>query len=198
MTGKRLVFIIFILGLVAIALYSYSKGKSSRTDTPSEDPSANSQKANQIYKWNDEQGILHFSNDFDTIPDEYKDKLLKTELPEINTIEGDKSDSLELSGENNVKIGEGDIRVSIRVILYTKKNCMDCVKVTKFLSDRGIIFTPMDIESDSRIATMFYELTKGQQEVPVLVIGKKTIQGYDPHEIRVALREEMKKESVKK
>ena len=71
------------------------------------------------------------------------------------------------------------------VVLYTTSWCPYCRKARSFFQQANIPFTEYDIEK-STYAYKQYQQISGRG-VPVIVIGDRVVQGYNPQAIRSAL-----------
>lgn len=87
--------------------------------------------------------------------------------------------ALWLNPIDNRNLSPGD------VVLYSTSWCPYCARTRAFLQQADIPYTEYDIEKSDR-AMREYEQLNGHG-VPVIKIGDKVIQGYDPSMIRKAL-----------
>ncbi|KKK49462.1 hypothetical protein LCGC14_3134800, partial [marine sediment metagenome] len=71
------------------------------------------------------------------------------------------------------------------VVIYTTSWCTYCRKARVFLRQANIPYTEYDIEKSARAYAEYQQISG--RGVPVIRIGKQTIQGYDPVAIRAAL-----------
>ena len=72
-----------------------------------------------------------------------------------------------------------------KVIVYSTKTCPWCKKTKEFLKQNKIPFTDKDVGNKKNANEMIKK--SGQYGVPVTIIGKKIIVGYDVEEIKKAL-----------
>ena len=72
-----------------------------------------------------------------------------------------------------------------RVILYTEAGCVDSARVRARLVDRGVVFVERDVTDDVDVARSLY--ATGTFATPLLVVGNRTVLGFRPDEIAVAL-----------
>lgn len=86
------------------------------------------------------------------------------------------------STSEQIQIAQGASKVDV----YVTSWCPYCRKMTEFLKQNGIAYTAYDIEKDKVAAKKYRSL--GVQGVPVTVIGKKVIGGYNPDGVKAALR----------
>ncbi len=73
-----------------------------------------------------------------------------------------------------------------KVIVYSTKTCPWCKKTKEFLKANKISFTDKDVGDNKKNADEMIKKS-GQYGVPVTIIGKKIIVGYDVEEIKKAL-----------
>lgn len=103
----------------------------------------------EIYKWVDEGGKVHYSDQ--------KPKHLEAQTisPEVNRM-----DSV------NVKA----------IVMYSTSWCGYCQKAREFFKKRGIAYTEYDIEKD-QIAKQRYDAIGGSG-VPVILVNEKRMSGF--------------------
>lgn len=68
-----------------------------------------------------------------------------------------------------------------KVILYATSWCGYCKKTREFLHEKNIPFFEYDIEKSEEGYQQYREI--GGRGVPVLLVNKRVIRGYDPAEI---------------
>ncbi len=74
-----------------------------------------------------------------------------------------------------------------RVEIYTTPSCAYCKMLRKYLQARGIEYIEHNINATQESRAAFY--ASGAHGVPVVVIGARRIQGFNPLRIEAALRE---------
>jgi len=129
--------------------------------------------AGQIYKWVDESGRVHIG---DHPPPSVEARQLKLR---INTYEGRMPD---LSVVRGHKVNKG----RQKVVIYTTKRCGYCRKAKAWFRQKGIAYSERDIEASSRARKEFEKM--GGRGVPVILVGKQRINGYDESRLRTALK----------
>jgi glutaredoxin len=77
------------------------------------------------------------------------------------------------------------------IILYTDTLCPICPVVEKYLSDRDVKYSKINIDKDHEWKKAFLKL--GYDNLPVLDIDGTTILGFNPEAIDKALKERMTK-----
>ena len=75
----------------------------------------------------------------------------------------------------------------VDVTIYTTESCGFCKATKEFLSSKGIDYKEIDVGKDPSKAKEMIEKS-GQTGVPVLVIGKEVIVGFDQDSIEDALK----------
>ena len=65
-----------------------------------------------------------------------------------------------------------------KVIVYSASWCGPCASAKSLLSDRGIVFTEIDIEEKGMTRDDLFAITGGRT-VPQIIIDEKSIGGYD-------------------
>lgn len=68
------------------------------------------------------------------------------------------------------------------VTVYSKNNCMQCRMVKKFLNDKGVEFTEINI--DEQPDKIDYLKALNYSTVPVTFFGEQCFAGFAPTEIR--------------
>ncbi len=72
------------------------------------------------------------------------------------------------------------------IIIYTTKTCGYCRATKALLNDYGAAYTEIDVGADRDKAREMIELS-GQMGVPVVVIGKEIVIGYDERKMKALL-----------
>jgi glutaredoxin-like YruB-family protein len=140
-----------------------------------------------IYKWVDENGVLHYA---DTQPDgitEWEDEdgepasYPTPQIPAQTSANGggrmspeEISELIEQMTDEKQEVEENQ---GSAVELYTTSWCPYCHKARDFFRSRGIPFVEYNVEKDKNAASRMRSLTRSQS-VPFVVINGKGIQGY--------------------
>lgn len=74
-----------------------------------------------------------------------------------------------------------------RVLLYTTRQCRHCQQAKAFLKQHGIPFSEWDVERNQRAWKEFQHL--GGRGVPLILIGKQQIRGFDIQRLTKTLRQ---------
>lgn len=76
------------------------------------------------------------------------------------------------------------------VWMFSRDSCGYCKKLKNFFSENGISYTELNLDTDSNAQEMFATLEA--PGVPVTLVGKKVIIGYNPDEISKAIKKAKK------
>lgn len=114
----------------------------------------------EIYKWTDENGKVHFS---DQKPNSNGGESVKLK---INTYESVSFETLDYGDNSN----------SQHVFMYSTEWCGYCKKAKRYFQKHGIAFTEYDIEKN-RSAKAEYDRIGGRG-VPVILVGDKRMNGF--------------------
>jgi len=129
--------------------------------------------AGQIYKWVDQNGRVHVG---DRPPSSVDAKALKLR---INTYKGGMP-SKSAAQEHGVSKSQE------KVVIYTTRRCGYCRKAKAWLRQNNISYSERDIETSSRARKEFEKM--GARGVPVVLVGKQRINGYNESRMRAALK----------
>ncbi|MCD5383617.1 glutathione S-transferase N-terminal domain-containing protein [candidate division WOR-3 bacterium] len=72
------------------------------------------------------------------------------------------------------------------VVVYSTAACPWCHRVKDYLKKKGVSFKNVQVDTDQDAAQEMVKIS-GQMSVPVIVIGGKTIIGFDKTKIDTAL-----------
>ena len=128
----------------------------------------------QIQKWVDEDGKVHYGS---YSPSEYKSETV--ENAPVTTVYGTSKVDLpkgQVQGEQAPSFISSAAPVG-QAVLFTTSWCGYCKRARAYMADNRISFTEYDIERDQRARTEF--LRYGDKAVPLLVMGKKHVRGFN-------------------
>jgi glutaredoxin len=114
--------------------------------------------AEEVYKWVDENGKLHFG---DKKPKDQK--IEKVNLKVINSI-------------TNVSYENSTFNAGKKVIIYTASWCGYCKKAKQYFKANNIPYTEMDIEKSRLAKSQFKRF--GGKGVPIILVGDKRMRGF--------------------
>ncbi len=129
--------------------------------------------AQQMYKWKDDQGVVHYS---DTPPPAQGKKV---EVKDFSAPAMTPAVPLPYALAQAVKNNP--------VTLYTTGACVPCDQARKALFDRGVPFSEKTVANDADRARL--AAAGGKDTVPFIVVGRKTLAGYGAGELQAALTE---------
>ena len=148
----------------------------------------------EIYRWVDDQGIVHFS---DSGPQDVSEETDQETVPSTDPEPQHNTPSM----VDNQKVGlppgffdilddsakEAGVAEETRVDIYVTSWCVYCNKAKNFFRRRGIEFHVYDIEKDKAAARRMRAMTN-QRAVPFVVINGHGIQGYSEQAYESALQ----------
>jgi glutaredoxin len=138
-----------------------------------------------MYKWVDENGVVHFS---DTPPYDADNSDIDT-LPTYSTPENNvySHENNSTESKDNRSSPTDSVIKKPKVELYTTSWCPWCKKAKAFFRSRGIVFVEYDIEKDKAAERRKAQLDS-QKGVPFAVINRKGIHGYNENAYNNLLR----------
>lgn len=120
--------------------------------------------ASEIYRWVDDQGKVHFS---DQAPKEHQSESLELK---INTYESVTYESLDIPLPESTR--------AKKVIMYSAVWCGVCATAKRYFDRNGIPYTEYDIETSQQGREGFERLNgKG---VPIILVGNRRMNGFSP------------------
>jgi glutaredoxin-like YruB-family protein len=135
----------------------------------------------EIFSWEDENGVVHYS---DTPPSHINEWEEKEEATGNESQQDDQTRKYEYNPEliseilDELEDGSvDDSKPAPSVELYVTSWCTYCHKAKAFFHSRGIEFTEYDIERDEAAAQRMLSFTKSRA-VPLAIINGQLIQGY--------------------
>jgi len=148
----------------------------------------------EIYKWVDENGIVHFSDaPTEIIPESNEEKEVSSPDPGPEDNPPPTADTQNATLDPNFFDLLDESRAAPETVdaptveIYETSWCGYCKKAKKFFRSRGIEFRAYDIEKDKDAARRMTALTK-RRAVPFVVINGHQIQGYSEQAYELALQ----------
>lgn len=129
--------------------------------------------AQQMYKWVDSEGIVHYS---DTPPP------AKEKHVEVKDISGA---STPMTPAVPLPYALAQAVKNNPVTLYTGSRCTPCDQARNALRDRGVPFTEKTVSNQAGKDKLLE--VSGASQVPFMTIGRKTVRGYAADELQAAL-----------
>lgn len=121
----------------------------------------------EVYKWTDENGIVHYS---DKKPEDQDAKKLEFPVTTYETV------SYGTVSDQNTSTRPAGVASSKRVVMFSANWCGVCKKAKKYFRRKGVRFTEYDIEKSSKGKRLYKNL--GATGVPVILVGKKRMNGF--------------------
>ena len=131
----------------------------------------------QIYKWQDEKGVTHFS---DSPPQGKGSKEMK-----VRETEGTSEGAVDPRKPANRQLKETRPNRDIKVVMYMTDWCGYCRKAREYLHSLGVNLTEYDIEKDKEKREYMRKL--GGKGVPLIDVEGIIIKGYSPNLIKDAV-----------
>jgi len=135
--------------------------------------SAGAASAQQLYKWVDDKGVVHYSD----TPPPAKEK--RVEVKDFS------SASMPMAPAVPLPYALAQAVKNNPVTLYTGADCVPCDQARNALRERGIPYTEKTVATSADRA----KLTEagGNDTLPFIAIGSKTLAGYAPADLQDAL-----------
>ncbi len=204
MSFNRLLFFIAVLGISGYfyydRVYKPMSGTSdaavkSATKNPSapdnpDKPEAPPKPPKPFYKWADDKGTIHYTDDEAAIPEKFRDSASDVMLPEVTVLDNKTFNpgSIDFDTKEPEPPRTPNISTARRVILYYIPSCPKCQKTHALLKKLGVPYADINVEKDPRGLRALQQLTGGSAVVPVMEVGGRTIVGYRPEDIAQAVK----------
>ena len=76
---------------------------------------------------------------------------------------------------------------TVRITLYSSRNCRYCRQARQYLRDSGLRFQELDVQQNLRAQRMLEKM--GARSVPVIMIGDKRVDGFDRERLERLLKQ---------
>lgn len=129
--------------------------------------------AQQMYKWVDDKGVVHYSD----TPPPAKEK--RVEVKDFSAASKPMTPQVPLPYALAQAVKDNP------VVLFTGSDCVPCDQARNALRDRGIPFTEKTVATGADQAKLAE--AGGNNTLPFLTIGRKTLAGYAPADLQDAL-----------
>jgi len=141
--------------------------------------------AGSIYKWVDDQGVVHYS---DHAPQEDQVKgAIETRQAVSGSPSSPPSAAESVQSPETMRPPPAQERKNVTVEIYTTSWCRYCRDAKNYFYSRGIAFQEYDIEKD-RQAARRHKQYNPRGGVPVTVINGRPIVGFAPTAFAQALK----------
>jgi glutaredoxin-like YruB-family protein len=135
----------------------------------------------QLYRWTDAEGRVHYSN----VAAPAGAKPVEMRLGEV----GGPAVPAQIAQSSAAKSSPATPRPAAapapRVVMYATSWCPYCEKARVLFRSQGVTFTEHDIEKSAEARAEHKRL--GGRGVPLIVVGDKTLKGFNEQKIRAAL-----------
>lgn len=122
-----------------------------------------------FYKWEDEKGNTQIT---DYPPPQNKS------ARDVQIHKSSSEDSKDLQNEDDQKSPpKNKSKKQADVVLYTKKDCVDCDKAREFLKSKNIPFTEYNTDTDANAAVKRKEIDDSE-DVPFAIMNKNRVFGF--------------------
>ena len=129
--------------------------------------------AQQMYKWKDDQGVVHYS---DTPPPA---KAKRVEVKDFSSASTPMTPAVPLPYALAQAVKNNPVTV------YTTLDCTPCDQAKNALRDRGVPFAEKTVSNAADRARLAQ--AGGSDTAPFLTVGRTTLSGYAPAELQAAL-----------
>lgn len=143
----------------------------------------------KLYRWVDENGVVHFSDKAPTENGKESSKETEVYTPSTSLNELEIPQKESESPENallNAIANDADSTVSRyngngHVVMYSASWCGVCAQAKAYMQARGIPYTEHDIDASSKNKKQLIML--GGRGVPLIIVGKQRMSGFNPRQL---------------
>jgi len=130
----------------------------------------------EMFKYIDDQGALHFTENLNEIPKKHRHKA--TVAGEGGSVSYTEPTRANQTTKNEQKSsGEDSTPFTGTIKIYMTSWCPACKSALAYVKHNGIAYVAYDIEKDQNANRRFEEF--GGNGVPLIVAGNKTMRGFD-------------------
>jgi glutaredoxin len=130
--------------------------------------------AAQVYKWTDPNGKVHYG---DRPPEDAKKQELKIRIPSY--------DGPVQVRDWSAVLGSKAAGSSSEVTMYSTSWCGHCKNARNYFAAKRIPYRDVDVETSEAAAREFKRL--GGSGVPLILVGNKTMSGFNPESFEALL-----------
>jgi glutaredoxin len=139
-----------------------------------------------VFKFTDEQGVVHYVDDMEKVPPKYRDKARHPTGGHVSVVESTPIDDVllryrinaETYARKNKKRRPRQKRRHDKVYLYTTSWCSVCDKARRYLRHRKVDFIEKDVEHSKNNLIEMLEKSRGKKGVPVIDIYGSVMRGF--------------------
>ena len=140
-----------------------------------------------LFRWTDERGVVHFVDEEERVPEQYRARARIRSLPLLTVYHGQYSRVRQGAGEVAPAEPRPSAPGTARAVVYSAAWCGACKKTKAWLATQGVQLEERDIDKDPRALAELVAIAGKDPAIPVTVIGKKVVGGFDPVELQRAL-----------
>ncbi len=141
-----------------------------------------------LYRWTDERGVEHFVGDEALVPERHRAGARIRSLPPLTVYRGEFSRLRPgAAGVTPAAPTPRAPEAGARAVVYSAAWCEACKKTKAWLAARGVAVEERDVEKDPAALAELVALAGKDPAIPVTVIGRKVVGGFDPAALRGAL-----------
>ena len=71
----------------------------------------------------------------------------------------------------------------LKIKIYTTISCAYCMVAKEYFDDKGLEYESIDVSNDEDARKELVEITGGQLQVPVIVVGENVLCGFNKAEL---------------
>lgn len=151
-------------------------------------PGAAAQEVPELYSWTDEQGEVHWVEDLGEVPERFRGQAKVDALPSVSVYRGQYSKlKVSFAGVKPATPRRPAGGRGLTAIVYSAEWCGACKSAKAFLGGLGVAVEERDIDKDPRALAELASISGKDAAIPVTVIGKKVVGGFDEAELRAAV-----------
>ncbi len=202
MRKSKAILMVIVVSAIAGMLYAYYLNKSKhsdhigtpqgsgvpitnmQTETDGEPVLITNQKDKQnkplagFYKWKDEQGVIHYTNDMEKVPEKFREQLKPVGGKVVKMDEKQLEQTIEDAREKE------NSKKDPQVTVFISSNCPLCEQSEMLLKQIQIPYKICNIDRDLRCSGELKDLNDGKTDVPFIHSPTGTLAGYKPEMIK--------------
>jgi len=136
----------------------------------------------EMYSWTDESGETHYSDDLGAVPEAKRAGAKVDSLPKLEVYRGEYSRIKAATLANVTPAAPrhaAAVKGRMTAIVYSAKWCGACKTTKAFLAEQGVVVDERDIDEDPKALSELVAIAGKDAAIPVTIIGKKVIGGFD-------------------
>ena len=143
----------------------------------------------EMYAWTDAQGERHYTDDLDEVPESLREGARVASLPKLEVYRGEYSrvrasiEAVKAVPPRRSAPAAG----KVKAVVYSAEWCGACKSTKALLADLGVVVEERDIDKDPRALAELIGIAGKDAAIPVTLIGKKAVGGFDEPALRAAV-----------